>query len=204
MSPELFNSFQAEIRRVGEQIKAEGQLLSTEEDREEAERLRFRIKNMGKVLDILKSNLTSIVIAERNAEDLQSRFIRWRDLCAKARRAQDEMESLQKQIGPAVNACVPFANAVARAEAAIEQHRAIPLPDYPTEPERARKQATEARLKLALDEARTNLREHQLVVANARNAWMVAVQKYDAACFTERTNRLPADEPAASKFSRVA
>jgi hypothetical protein len=203
MSPELFNSFQAEIRRVGEQIKAEGQLLSTEEDREEAERLRFRIKNMGKVLDILKTNLTSIVIAERNAEDLQARFIRWRGLCAVARQAQDEMEALAKKIAPAVSACTPVANAVARAEAELEQHRAAPLPNYPTQPEIFRKQATEIKLKLALDEARAKLRELQLVVANARHSWTVAVQKFDAACFTERTNRLP-DEPVVSKFSRVA
>jgi|ERR1700693_428666 len=204
MTPQLFEAYQAEIRGVEAQIESERQALAIEEDREIAERSRFHISNRAKILKTLKTSLNAIVLGESEAEALQVKFNRWRDLCAAARKAQDEMEALAKKIGPAVSACNPFANVVARAEAALEQHRAVPLPDYPTEPERARKQATEANLKLALDEARANLRERQLVVASTRNAWMMAVQKFDAACFTERTNRLPAEEPTASKFSRVA
>jgi hypothetical protein len=199
MTPQLFEAYQAEIRNVEAQIESERQALSTEENREIAERGRFHIRNRDKILKTLKTSLNAIVLGESEAEALQVKFNRWRDLCAVARKAQDEMEALAKKIGPAVSACNPFANVVARAEAALEQHRAIPLPDYPTEPERARKQATEAKLKLALDEARAKLRELQLVVANARHSWTVAVQKFDAAVFTERMNRLPADEPVAGK-----
>jgi chromosome segregation ATPase len=204
MTPNLFEAYQAEIRGVEAQIESERKALSTEEDRSQAEFLRFRAKNLGKVLETLKSNLTSIVVAERNAEDLQVRFIRWRELCAVARDAQDTMEALAKKIGPAVTACVPVANAVARAEAALEQHRSRPLPDYPTQPEIARKEAEEGKLKLALDELRANLRELQTAAGHARSAWTTAAQKFDEACFKERMARLPSEEPAVSKFSRVA
>jgi hypothetical protein len=199
MTPQLFEAYQAAIRGVEAQIESERQALSTEEDRSQAEFLRFRAKNLGKVLETLKSNLTSIVVAERNAEDLQVRFVRWRELCAIARDAQDTMEALARKIGPAVTACVPVANAVARAEAALEQHRSRPLPDYATEPELANKQAEEEKLKLALDELRANLRERQLAIGHVRNAWTTAAQKFDEACFKERMARLPGEEPVAGK-----
>ena len=206
MTSQLFEAYQAEIRGVEAQIENERQALSTEEDREEAERLRFHMRNLSKVLKTLKTSLNAIVIGESEVETLQVKFSRWRDLRLAARAAQDEMDRLAKKVGPARQACIPSQNLAARCEAELTQHRERPLPQYATEPEIERQAAGEQKLKGRYDEALAEWRALTIVSARAQSEWATAVAKYDSACFAERLARLPSEgeEPATSKFSRVA
>jgi hypothetical protein len=204
MTPQLFEAYQAEIRGVEAQIENERQALSTEDDREEAERLRFRVRNLSKVLKTLKTSLNAIVLGESEVEALQVKFSRWRDLRLAARAAQDEMDRLAKKVGPARAACTPAQNRAARCEAELAQHRERLLPQYVTEPELARQAATEQKLKKVYEEALAEWRNLTIASGQAQSEWAAAAQKFDAACFKERMARLPSEEPAASKFSRVA
>ena len=113
------------------------------------------------------------------------------------------MEALARKVQPARDACIPFENAVRRAEVAVQMHRATALPDYPTQPEIARRAAKEKKLQLALDEARAELREVNGTASQIFNAWIAARQKYDDACFAEQMARPPNDEPAGKSW-RVA
>jgi hypothetical protein len=204
MTPQLFEAYQAEIRGVEAQIENERQALSTEEDREEAERLRFHMRNLSKVLKTLKTSLNAIVLGESEVEALQVKFSRWRDLRLAARAAQDEMDRLAKKVGPARQAVLPARNLAARCEAELIQHREKPLPEYATEPERASKEATEQKLKKVYEEALGAWRALTIASGQVRNAWTTSAQKFDEASFKERMARLPSEEPAAGKFSRVA
>lgn len=203
MSLDLSQAFESEIASATNQIEMAKQALATEEDREQAELLRFRIRNLGKWLEALKANHTAVILAEDKVPEMEERYLRWRELCVAARGAQDQMEALARKVQPARDACIPFENAVRRAEVAVQMHRATALPDYPTQPEIARRAAKEKKLQLALDEARAELREVNGTASQIFNAWIAARQKYDDACFAERMARPPNDEPAGKSW-RVA
>jgi len=205
MTPQLFEAYQAEIRGAEAQIESERQALSTEEDREEAERRRFRVRNLSKVLKTLKASLNAIVFSESEVEALQVKFSRWRDLRLAARNAEDTMKALEKKIGPARQACIPARNLAARCEAELTQHREKPLPQYATEAELARKEATEEKLKARYDEALAEWRALTIASAQAQSEWAAAATKYDQACFAERLARLPEDSlPAARGVAELA
>jgi hypothetical protein len=202
MSLELNNAFELEIASVTEQIKSANQALSTEEDREQAEFLRFCIKQLEEWLKTLKANQTAVMLAENRVPERKENYLRWRELRVAARDVQDEMETLGRKVQPARDACVPFENAVRKAEIALQMHRATALPAYPTQPEITRRAEKEKKLQLALDEARAELRQANIAAGQAFNAWIAARQKYDDACFAERMVRLPTDEPVGQIFAR--
>ena len=64
MSLDLSRAFESEIASATNQIEMAKQALATEEDREQAELLRFRIRNLGKWLEALKANHTAVILAE--------------------------------------------------------------------------------------------------------------------------------------------
>jgi hypothetical protein len=203
MPPELYEAFESVIASVKKQIEKLNQALTTEGDREQAELLRFRIKNLESYLKALKASQGAVFIAANKVSESEEKYLKWRNLFAAARAAKDEMEELGRKVEPAREACIPFENAVRKAEIALQMHLASTLPDYPTQLEIARGAAKEKELQRALDKVRAEFLQVNIAAGQAHNAFIAARQKYYDAAFAERMARLPADE-STGKAWRVA
>ena len=154
----LARGFEAQIAATESAIAATRELLQDEEGRDNAEQLRVRIKYSEKLLAAVTNGRNAILAASFAVGEMEAKFIRWRAICDEARAAEAEMHRIEQEFGPARDACVPAENLVAHAEAELQEHRNVPLPRFATEPERGRKAAEEEKLRLALEEARAQLR----------------------------------------------
>ena len=81
------------------------QALATEEDREQAELLRFRIRNLGKWLEALKANHTAVILAEDKVPEMEERYLRWRS-SASLRAAPRTKWRRSSKVQPARDACI--------------------------------------------------------------------------------------------------
>jgi predicted ATPase len=197
----FFLACDAEIAQLDVRIVKQQAALNIEESREMAELLRVRIKALEKLVETVKSSRNTILIASLAVKETEGKFIRWRAVCAEARAAHDEMAQLARELETAQAACIPAQNAIALAEAELLNQQRIPLPQFATQPEKARAKAAEDKLRKQYEGAVAKLRELAGVRDEINRGWVTAAKKYDELCFRERMSRLPSGEPAQPSYA---
>lgn len=196
MLRDLYDGFELEQRKRADDLEAARAAVETCETREEVAIARQRVTAAENRLSAVEASRNVILRAERDAEQLVERFIRWRACLAKCAELKLKIEESQRAIakpqGAVHLAQQQYETCVANL-AAHNQHL-LKEADYPTSRELEDERKRGAALQATVDTALAHRNKLSTAASDAEGLWRTAMRDFDKSCFDERMARLPQEQ----------